>query len=220
MLAAAIAGQSPYQIIEIIFVHVRCVATLIADLAQYWCGRHYGRQFLGLLCRVSFSPDFCVRRTEEVFARVGPWLLILAKFLPGLSLISVAMAGVNQMSVLAFVLLDLVGAIMFVGAVVALGVIFQKVITSLLSALVAFGALGVLAVLVAIGLYVLTRKWWQRRLFIRQLRMDRITVAELSKLIGDGQTLLILDVRAKEIRMHDGIIPGAVSAHLRTLIPM
>jgi rhodanese-related sulfurtransferase len=59
----------------------------------------------------------------------------------------------------------------------------------------------------------LLTKWWRRRLFIRQLRMDRITVAELRKLIDDGQEIVILDVRPKEIRAQEGSIPGAVSAH-------
>jgi rhodanese-related sulfurtransferase len=43
--------------------------------------------------------------------------------------------------------------------------------------------------------------------------MDRITVAELRKLIDDGQEIVILDVRSKEIRAQDGTIPGAVPAH-------
>ena len=86
----------------------------IADFFQYWCGRQYGQRFLGLLCRVSFSPDFCVRRTQEVFARMGPWSLVLAKFIPGLSLISVAMAGVTKMSVFTFLLLDLIGGMVFI----------------------------------------------------------------------------------------------------------
>src|SRR5262249_62078610 len=43
--------------------------------------------------------------------------------------------------------------------------------------------------------------------------MDRITVAELRKLIEDGQEVVILDVRPQEIRAEEGIIPGAVSAH-------
>ena len=43
--------------------------------------------------------------------------------------------------------------------------------------------------------------------------MDRITVAELRKLIDDGQEIVILDVRPKEIRAQEGTIPGAVSAH-------
>lgn len=217
LLAAAALAQSNLQIIGIIIAGIGGIA--IADLFQYWCGLKFGRRFLGLLCRVSFSPDFCVRRTQEIFARVGPWSLVVAKFIPGLSLISVAMAGVTEMSVLTFLLLDLIGAMVFVSAFVALGMIFQNAITSLLNTLANYGTFGVVAVLAAIGLYVFV-KWLQRRLFIRQLRMDRITVAELRKLINDGQTLLILDVRPKEIREVDGIIPGAVSAHPRDIDPL
>ena len=196
-----------------------CSGTLIADFVQYWCGRRYGQRFLGLLCKISFSPDFCVRRTEEVFARIGPWSLILAKFIPGLSLISVAMAGVTKMSVLTFLLLDLVGGSLFIGIIVALGVIFQDAISSLLSTLVDYGKFGLFAVFATIGLYVFM-KWLQRRLFIRQLRMDRITVAELRKLIDDGKDLLILDVRPKKVRVDDGIIPGAVPAHPTDIDPI
>src|SRR5262245_63366104 len=50
--------------------------------------------------------------------------------------------------------------------------------------------------------------------------MDRITVAELRKLIDDNQPLLILDVRPKEIRENDGIIAGAVSAHPADIDPL
>jgi len=147
-----------------------------------------------------------------VFARVGAWSLLFAKFIPGLSLITVAMAGVTKMTVLAFLLLDGIGALLFISADVALGLLFQDAITSVLSTLMDLGKIGGLIVLAAIGLYMLTR-WWRRRLFIRQLRMDRITVAELRKLIDDGQEIVILDVRPKEIRAQEGTIPGAVSAH-------
>jgi membrane protein DedA with SNARE-associated domain/rhodanese-related sulfurtransferase len=217
MMTAALVSQSPLQILEVAFAGVG--GTVISDFVQYWCGRQYGQRFLGLLCRISFSPDFCVRRTEEVFARIGPWSLILAKFIPGLSLISVAMAGVTKMSVVAFLLLDLVGATLFIGVIVALGVIFQDAISSLLSTLVDYEKFGVIAVLATIGLYV-SMKWLQRRLFIRQLRMDRITVAELRKLIDDGKDLLILDVRPKKVRAQDGIIPGAVPAHPSDIHPI
>jgi membrane protein DedA with SNARE-associated domain/rhodanese-related sulfurtransferase len=216
MTVAALARQSPYQITQIILAGVS--GALIAEVALYWCGLHYGQRFLGLLCRLSFSPDFCVRRTEQVFARVGSWSLLLAKFIPGLSLITVAMAGVAKMPVLAFLLLDGIGSLLFISAVVALGLLFQDAITSMLSTLTDLGKIGGLIVLAAIGLYLLT-KWWRRRLFIRQLRMDRITVAELRKLIDDGQEIVILDVRPKEIRAQEGTIPGAVSAHPADIDP-
>jgi hypothetical protein len=102
--------------------------------------------------------------------------------------------------------------LLFISAVVALGLLFEDAITSMLSTLTDLGKVSGLIVLAAIGLYLLT-KWWRRRLFIRQLRMDRITVAELRKLIDDGQEIVILDVRPKEIRVQEGTIPGAVSAH-------
>ncbi len=217
MAAAALAGQSAYQFAGIVVAGV--AGTLIAELALYWCGLRYGQRFLGLLCRVSFSPDFCVRQTETMFAKVGSWSLLFAKFVPGLSLISVAMAGVTEMSVAAFLLLDGIGSVLFVGAVVALGLIFHNAIASVVATLVDFGTLGGLIVVAAIAAYALI-KWWQRQLFIRQLRMDRITVAELRRLIDDGQEVVILDVRPKEVRAQDGIIPGAVSAHPADIDPV
>ena len=51
---------------------------------------------------MSLSPDFCVSQTETAFAKVGPWSLPFAKFFPGLSIISVAMAGVTKISLPAF----------------------------------------------------------------------------------------------------------------------
>jgi rhodanese-related sulfurtransferase len=66
-------------------------------------------------------------------------------------------------------------------------------------------------VLLLLSLYVLAR-WWRRRLFIRALRMDRITVAALRRAIEEGRNPLILDARPKEIRLRDGMIPGAVPA--------
>src|SRR5262249_27175574 len=107
---------------------------------------------------------------------------------------------------------DGIGGLLFISAAVALGLLFQDAITSILSTLTDLGKIGGLILLTAIGLYLLI-KWWRRRLFIRQLRMDRITVAELRKLIEDGQEVVILDVRPQEIRAEEGTIPGAVSAH-------
>jgi rhodanese-related sulfurtransferase len=168
---------------------------------------------------MSFSPDFCVRQTETVFTKLGPWSLVFAKFLPGLSLMSVAMAGVVNMSVPIFFLLDGVGALLFAIAFVGLGVVFRDGIASVLATLTQLGSIGVLTIVTGLALYSLF-KWWRRMLFIRQLRMDRITVPELRELIDGGQELVILDVRSREVRARDGIIPGAVSAHPEDIDPV
>ena len=70
MAAGALAAQNLDQIIQIIIVSV--VGSLLADLGLYWFGFRYGQRFVLLLCKMSFSPDFCVRQTETVFTKLGP----------------------------------------------------------------------------------------------------------------------------------------------------
>jgi membrane protein DedA with SNARE-associated domain/rhodanese-related sulfurtransferase len=210
MTAAALARRSPTLVGEIVLAGL--AATLVADLGMYSLGRRYGQRFLGLLCRVSFSPDFCVRRTTNLYRRVGAWSLLAAKFIPGLSLISVAMAGATKTPAFFFVLLDGIGAALFIGTIVTLGVVFHDAIASALSTLTELGTLGGALIVSALILYVLI-KLARRKLFIRQLRMNRITVAELRKLIDDDEAIVILDVRAEEDRLRGGVIPGAIAAH-------
>jgi membrane protein DedA with SNARE-associated domain/rhodanese-related sulfurtransferase len=217
MTAGALAGRNPEQLTKIVLVSFG--SSLAAEFCLYWIGLRYGQRFLGWLCRISLSPDFCVRRTETAFTKLGSWSLVLAKFLPGLSLISVTMAGIVNMPILTFFALNGVGSLLFVVLFVALGVIFQHAITSVLATLTELGTIGILAIVASLALYALF-KWWRRVLFIRQLRMDRITVPELRQLIDAGQELVILDVRAREVRAQDGIIPGAISAHPEDIDPI
>jgi len=49
---------------------------------------------------------------------------------------------------------------------------------------------------------------------------DRITVSELRQLIDDGREPVILDVRPQDVRVQDGIIPGAISAHPADIDPI
>jgi membrane protein DedA with SNARE-associated domain/rhodanese-related sulfurtransferase len=215
--AAALLTPSRHQALEIILAGVS--GALIADLAWYWGGKRHGRRVLGLLCKMSLSPDFCVRQTETVFLKIGPWSLLFAKFFPGLSTLSAAMAGVTKMSLPTFVLLNGIGALLFVSVAIGLGLIFQDAITDLLLLLAEIGKYGVLSVVAALGLYLLAR-WLRRRSFIRQLRVDRITVDELRGLIGEGHKPLILDVRPEQIREREGIIPGALPAHPKDIDPL
>jgi rhodanese-related sulfurtransferase len=50
-------------------------------------------------------------------------------------------------------------------------------------------------------------------MFIRQLRMDRISIEELTGMIDRGEAPVILDVRPDLVRYEQGIIPGAIFAH-------
>jgi rhodanese-related sulfurtransferase len=111
-----------------------------------------------------------------------------------------------------FLLLDGIGASLFIGAIAVVGCLFHTEIMAVVDKLAAFGLFGALAALVMLLLYMAAR-WVQRQLFIRSLRMSRITVNELCRLMAEQKQILILDVRPLDARVAGGIIPGAVAAH-------
>jgi rhodanese-related sulfurtransferase len=148
-----------------------------------------------------------------MFLKIGKWFLLFAKFFPALSTISVAMAGITEMPMTTFLVLSGAGALLFVIVAVATGWIFHDAIMDVLNTIAAVGKVGLLSAILAVCLYSLAR-WWRRQAFIRQLRMDRITVADLRRLIDEGRKPLILDVRPKEVRTRAGTIPGAIAADL------
>lgn len=187
-------------------------ASLLADVVWFWNGRRNGRRILRMLCKLSMSPDSCVRQTESLFTKFGVWSLLFAKFFPGMTNITVALAGVTKTPTIVFLLLDMIGAALFVGVPIGLGWLFRDAIADVLATIANLGLIGIMLLLVALGFYVGV-KWWQRQTFIKQLKMDRISVEQLIALIDDGKDPLILDVRPADVRRQEGIIPGALPAH-------
>jgi len=218
MVAGALAPSSRDQLVGLIAAGV--AGCLAADVAWYWCGKRYGGRVLGWLCKLSLSPDRCVHQTETMFLKIGESSLLFAKFLPGLATVSVAMAGVTRMPAPVFLPLDAAGALLFVTVAILLGWALRDSIADILKAIGDTGRFGALLVPLLLCIYLLVR-WWRRRAVLRQLRMDRMTVAELCRSIAEGRKPLILDVRPKEARLRDGTIPGAVAAdpeHLDSLM--
>jgi membrane protein DedA with SNARE-associated domain/rhodanese-related sulfurtransferase len=210
MTAAAMMGPARDRALGL--VATAMAASLVADSIWFWNGRRHGRRVLGALCRLSLSPDYCVRQTETLFVRLGLSSLLFAKFVPGLGKLAIALAGVTRARPATFFLFDAVGAALYVGVPIGLGWVFRDGIADILATLAHYGPFGLLAVAAALLLYLGTR-WCQRQLFIRRLRMDRITVGELIELIDGGKDPVILDVRGEAARGEVGIIPGALAAH-------
>jgi membrane protein DedA with SNARE-associated domain/rhodanese-related sulfurtransferase len=206
--AASVTGH--FSILLVMAITV--LAALLADLFWYWAGKRFGRRILSLLCRISLSPDSCVRQTENLFTRIGPWSLLFVRYLPGLTNITVAMAAVTPMRLGTFLLLNMAGTVLYFTVPVLLGALFYRAIDQILDTTATLGTTGIIAILAALALYVALR-WWRRQAFIRQLRMDRISVDELIAMIDGGNVPVILDVRSADSRARDGIIPGALPAH-------
>jgi membrane protein DedA with SNARE-associated domain/rhodanese-related sulfurtransferase len=185
-------------------------AAVIADSAWYVTGRRFGTRVLRMLCKVSLSPDSCVTQTESIFMRFGPASMLFAKFVPGFASVATAMAGAVGLRYPRFLLFDGLGALLWVGSAVALGALFRDAIAEILATLQSLGVYGLALVLVALAAYVAS-KWWRRRQFVQQLRMDRVSVDELRQMMDDEKVRVVLDVRSPIVQAASGRIPGALT---------
>jgi membrane protein DedA with SNARE-associated domain/rhodanese-related sulfurtransferase len=184
-------------------------ACLLADMAWYAAGMRYGSKVQRTICRISISPDTCVRQTQSLFERWGVWSLMVAKFVPGLGTLATALSGSTRVRLQSFITFDLIGAALYVSLGVALGVYFQAAIDDVLRDLESLGRASGFVLAAAFGLF-LAGKLWQRQRLLAELRGSRITLAELQDLMGSGRQHLFVDVRPASVRVRDGFIPGAI----------
>lgn len=190
---------------------VATLAALLADMLWYLAGRRHGARMLRLICRVSLSPDSCVASTRAIYARWGAPSLVLAKFIPGFAAVGTTLAGHQRTPLPRFALFDGTGALLWAGVAVLTGAIFHDAVNEALLTLESLGRIGIGLVLLALAVFV-ARKLWKRRLFLRELRMERISVAELHALMEQPERPLLIDVRSDVERRASGWIPGAVHA--------
>jgi membrane protein DedA with SNARE-associated domain len=177
-------------------------ASLIADTVWFLLGRAQGQRILKLLCRISLSPDSCVRQTESVFERWGMPSLLVAKFIPGFSTVAPPMAGATKAGLDEFLLYDSGGALLWAGSGIVAGLVFHRAIDQALAFLASIGSAAFALLGVALAVFV-GFKWWQRRAFFKFLRMARISVDDLHTLIDEGLSPIVLDVRTVKGRSLD-----------------
>jgi membrane protein DedA with SNARE-associated domain len=208
IVAGALSVDRDVSAVKVLLVAV--VASVIADAVWFALGRARGHRILKTLCRISLSPDSCVRQTESVFERWGMPSLLVAKFIPGFSTVAPPMAGATGARLPAFLLYDSGGALLWAGAGVVLGVVFNRAIDRALELLTSLGS-GALVILgAALAIYV-AFKWWQRRRFYQFLRMSRISVEDLRRLMDAGSSPVVVDVRTPGARRAEPRrIPGAM----------
>jgi len=209
VVAGALAAEgelSPLAVFGVAFV-----ACMIGDGIWFLAGRRYGRRVMAFLCRVSLSPDSCVRQTEFRFERWGRLTLVLSKFIPGLSTIAPPLAGAMRLGWPSFLLLNGLGVVIWAGVAIGAGMAFHAQINEFIVRLEGLGTLAAEAVGVLLGGYI-ALKWWERRRFYRALRIARIGVADLRALMDGGRRPVVVDVRSPGARDLDPrFIPGALA---------
>ncbi len=185
------------------------VVALGVDLSWYELGRRRGASVLARLCRLSLEPDTCVRRAGGVFARYGARAMLVAKFVPGLTTVMPPLAGVFATGRVKFALYDLGGILLWAGTWMGLGYVFSDAITLVAARATGLGRSLGLVVVAALAAYVLV-KYLRRRLFLRTLRMARISPEALKRRLDAGEDVTIIDVRTRlDLTATPYAIPGS-----------
>lgn len=212
IMSGTLAAEGKASVAELF--GVATLACLIGDGIWYAAGRRYGLGVLRLLCKVSLSPDSCVRQTESRFGKWGSTTLVFGKFIPGISTVAPPLAGAMKIGWARFLFFNTLGILLWVGVAIGIGYAFHRQIVALLGR---FEELGALAVQIVAGLLAafIAFKWWERQRLFRMLRLARISVGELRKLMDAGQQPVVIDVRSSAVRDLDGrFIPGALEMDL------
>lgn len=184
-------------------------ACLICDQVWYRLGRVRGHSILRLICKISLEPDTCVSNTKSSFARWGAWSLVFAKFIPGLSAVAAPMAGLTRMPASRFLIADFAGSLFWTGTYLTLGYLFRNQLEELALSVGRFGGSMVTLALIGVGAYI-GFKFLQRRRFLRDLRVARVTPEEVWAMLESGEEVAIVDLRDPvEVELRGLRLPGA-----------
>jgi membrane-associated protein len=94
---------------------------IMFDWLYWWAGRRWGQRAVGMLVGGGRRADRRTRRLERVMGRLGPFAVVFSYLLPVPNPIIDAAVGWTGMRLWVFVLLDAIGAALWVGLLVGLG---------------------------------------------------------------------------------------------------
>jgi membrane protein DedA with SNARE-associated domain len=188
---------------------VALVACVLGDGLWYEMGRLRGDSILATLCRISLEPDGCVRRSKGLFQKGTMRTLLLSKWLPGVSHIVPAVAGLVRIERERFLFANTLGSFLWVVVFLAIGYVpVKQTHTADVVGAISPAVLEMLLVFAAGNVGI---KYLRKRRFIQQLYQARITPEELREKIESGADVVIVDLRhALDSVTDPRVIPGAI----------
>jgi membrane protein DedA with SNARE-associated domain len=185
---------------------VALVACIAGDAVWYEMGRNRGDRVLSLLCRISFEPDTCVRKSKVFLEKGAGRTVFFSKWLPGVSHIIPAAAGLSGVGREQFFVSNVGGSALFVVVLLLMGYlpVEHMHVVPAVGAIVFEGSLALLAVNVGV-------KYSQRRRFLKELYKSRISPEDLKQMLDAGEKVVIVDLRHPLDSVNDQrTLPGAI----------
>jgi membrane protein DedA with SNARE-associated domain len=155
-------------------------ACLLADWVWYEAGRRRGDRILHFMHSLTTrDPDGHDRKAKQVFARYGPPLLFVSKFVPGLDTVAPPLAGTSGTSRARFLLFDGLGAALYACVYGGLGYAFSHDLDRAAAYVSRAGKVLLGVGFLGICVYYTTHKLVQRYRAGRKARTSQIAPADI-----------------------------------------
>jgi membrane protein DedA with SNARE-associated domain len=187
-------------------VWIALATCVIGDSLWYEIGKKKGDRVLSMLCRISLEPDSCVRRSKVFFEKGANRTLVFSKWLPGVSHVVPAVAGLSGIERQHFFVMNSAGSALWIVALMLAGYlpVERLHVASAVGPILFEGSLVVLAANVGV-------KYMQRRQFLKELYKSRITPEEVRQMLEASAKIVILDLRHPLDSLADPrTLPGAI----------
>lgn len=208
MAAGALSAQR--QISFLLALVTGTAGAITADIMWFFAGRKYGTQVMRLVNRMSLHPPTSIRRARDSFDRGGGRFLLVAKFVPGVSLVAPPAAGQYGMSFGTFLVQDGIGSMLWVAVLLAAGRYFGDLIRQngrIFEWAARFS--GTLIILAIIGF--LLGRVYHRHVVLRSFVASSLAPQELKRKLDVGEIVSIVDLRHPlELLPDPFTLPGAL----------
>ncbi|HEY6307445.1 MAG TPA: VTT domain-containing protein [Candidatus Angelobacter sp.] len=185
---------------------IALLTCIVGDALWYEMGRRKGDSVLSILCRISLEPESCIRRSKTFFEKGANRTVLLAKWLPGLSHVVPAVAGLTGVPRQNFFLANTAGSAFWIFVLMLAGYLPVEHV----HVAPAIGPLLFEASLVLVAGNVGV-KYMRKRRFMKDLYKARIAPQELRQMLDSGQKVVVLDLRHPLDSVTDErTLPGAL----------
>jgi membrane protein DedA with SNARE-associated domain len=132
---------------------------MMFDWIYWWAGRRWGRNAINLF--VGNHPKAAARtaRLEKIIHRFGWLAIVIAYFQPVPNVLIYAAAGWTRMRLRTFLILDLIGSLLWIALCVGLGYAIGQEAVDVAKAVSRYALWATIALVVV----VIARQWWVTR---------------------------------------------------------
>jgi membrane protein DedA with SNARE-associated domain len=167
-------------------------AMVLGDALMFLLGRYTGWWLLGVLCRLSLSPESCILRSADAFYKRGRAVLIFAKFVPGISALAVPLAGSMKMRIPQFIAFDFGGALLYTLAYWSLGFICSGFVGPIIGGYSRVDDFLVWGIGIPVALYIV----WRLFVLVRERKHDTVLRVSPAEVARKFDTVALFDVRS------------------------